>query len=164
MSSNTSMEALAAFPGGVLSLLAAPPAISLAHGPLLARPVPAGFPSPADDYIEGPIDLNRHLIAHQEATFFIRVAGDSMTGFGIHDGDLLVVDRAIEASDQSIVIAVLEGDFTVKQLRHDSEGCLLRAGNTDYPDIRVGAEQALTIWGVVRWSIHEVGSCRQASR
>ena len=133
-------------------------------GPLLATPVPAGFPSPADDYVEGRIDLNRHLIAHREATFFIRVTGDSMTGFGIHDGDLLVVDRAVEASDQSIVIAVLEGDFTVKQLCHAPEGYLLRAGNADYPDIRVGADQSLTIWGVVRWSIHEVGICRQASR
>ena len=126
---------------------------------------PTGFPSPADDYVEGRIDLNRHLIAHQEATFFIRVAGDSMTGFGIHDGDLLVVDRAVEASDLSIVIAVLEGDFTVKQLCHGAEGYLLRAGNADYPDIRVGADQSLTIWGVVKWSIHEVGSsCPQASR
>lgn len=157
MSSTLCMEAPTAFPGGLLSLLAEPPALSLARGPLLARPVPAGFPSPADDYVEGRIDLNSHLVAHREATFFIRVAGDSMTAFGIHDGDLLVVDRAVEAIDRSIVIAVLEGEFTVKQLCRDAQGCLLRAGNAAYPDIRVGAEQALTIWGVVRWSIHEVG-------
>lgn len=148
------MEGPAAFPGLPSSLA----------GPLLATPVPAGFPSPADDYVEGRIDLNRHLITHKEATFFMRVAGDSMTGFGIHDGDLLVVDRAVKASDRSIVIAVLEGDFTVKQLCHAPQGCVLRAGNSDYPDIRVGAEQALTIWGVVRWSIHEVGACPPASR
>lgn len=158
------MEGPAAFPGGLPSLLAAPPAVSRASGPLLARPVPAGFPSPADDYVEGRIDLNRHLIAHREATFFIRVAGDSMTGFGIHNGDLLVVDRSVEANDGSIVIAVLEGDFTVKQLCHTPEGCLLRAGNADYPDIRVGAEQAFNVWGVVKWSIHEVGACLPASR
>lgn len=125
---------------------------------------PTGFPSPADDYVEGRIDLNQHLIAHREATFFIRVTGDSMNGFGIHDGDLLVVDRAVEAGDGSIVIAVLEGDFTVKQLCRDAQGCLLRAGNAGYPDIRVGADQALTVWGVVKWSIHEVKACQQASR
>lgn len=157
-------EGPTAFPGGLLSLLAAPPAALQASGQLLATQVPAGFPSPADDYVEGRIDLNKHLIAHREATFFVRVAGDSMNGFGIHDGDLLVVDRSVEASDGSIVIAVLEGDFTVKQLCHDAEGHLLRAGNAAYADIRVGAEQSLAIWGVVRWSIHKVDICPPASR
>ena len=126
--------------------------------PVLARPVPAGFPSPADDYAEERIDLNEHLITHKEATFFVRVAGESMVGFGIHDGDLLVVDRAGEPADRSVVIAVVDGDFTIKQLCRIPQGVLLRSGGNAHADIFVGAEQTLSVWGVVRWSIHQVGS------
>jgi DNA polymerase V len=78
--------------------------------------VPAGFPSPAEDYVEGPLDLNRHLIPHPAATFFVRVSGDSMVGAGIHSGDLLIVDRAITATHNHVIIAVLNGDLTIKRL------------------------------------------------
>ncbi len=132
--------------------------------PILATSVPAGFPSPADDHAEERIDLNEYLIAHKEATFFVRVAGDSMVGFGIHHGDLLVVDRAIDAVDRSVVIAVVDGDFTVKQLCRIPEGVLLRSGSATHSDIFVGEEQTLTVWGVVRWSIHQVWSCPETSR
>lgn len=125
--------------------------------PILVRPVPAGFPSPAADYAEGRLDLDEHLIEHREATFFVRVAGNSMTGFGIHNNDLLVVDRAQEVTDRSIVIAVIDGEFTVKQLCRLPEGVLLRAGSPDHGDIFVGPEQELTLWGVVKWSIHKTG-------
>jgi hypothetical protein len=83
--------------------------------PLLARPVPAGFPSPATDYVETRLSLDKHLIEHEDATFFVRVQGNSMVGFGIHDGDLLVVDRSRDPGDRSVVIAVVDGQFMVKQ-------------------------------------------------
>lgn len=124
--------------------------------PLLAKPVPAGFPSPAAGYSEDRICLDEHLVEHREDTFFVRVVGESMTGFGIHDGDLLVVDRAIEPADRSIVVAVVDGEFTVKQLCRLPEGVLLRACGRGHGDILVTHEQELGIWGVVRWSIHRV--------
>lgn len=125
--------------------------------PLLPRPVPAGFPSPAADYAEDRLNLDEHLIEHREATFFVRVEGHSMTGFGIHDGDLLVVDRALAPGDRAIVVAVIDGAFTVKQLCRTARGVLLRSGGAGCGDILVGPEQELTVWGVVRWSLHRVG-------
>ncbi len=124
--------------------------------PLLADAIPAGFPSPANDYIETALSLDEHLIEHQEATFFVRVAGHSMTQFGIHDGDLLVVDRALDPTDLSVVVAVVDGEFTVKQLCRIPEGVLLRAGSPSHGDILVNAEQDFRVWGVVRWAIHRV--------
>lgn len=124
--------------------------------PLLSQPVPAGFPSPATDYVEDQLSLDEHLIEHQEATFFVRVSGHSMTGFGIHDDDLLVVDRSASPADRSIVIAVIDGQFTIKQLCRIPDGVLLRSGGGGHGDILVGPDQELTVWGVVRWSIHRV--------
>jgi DNA polymerase V len=115
-----------------------------------------GFPSPAADFVEDRLSLDEHLIEHREATFFVRVAGNSMTGFGIHDGDLLVVDRAIEPADRSVVIAVVDGNFTVKQLCRIPDGILLRSNGHGHGDILVGPDQELTVWGVVRWAIHAV--------
>src|SRR5215831_7665344 len=83
---------------------------------LFLVPVSAGYPSPADDYLEGPLDLNEHLITHPTATFFVRVAGESMREAGIHSGDVLVVDRALTPRNGSIVIAVVNGELTVKRL------------------------------------------------
>lgn len=125
-------------------------------GPVLARAVPAGFLTPADDCVAGRISLDAYLVQHQEATFFLRVAGDSMRDLGIFDGDLLVVDRAQPAVHASVVIAVVDAAFTVKQLLHTPQGYVLRAANPAYADIVVGAEQELTIWGVVRWAIHQI--------
>lgn len=124
--------------------------------PLLSQSVPAGFPSPASDYVEDHLSLDEHLIEHQEATFFVRVAGNSMTGFGIHDGDLLVVDRSLTPVDRTVVVAIIDGEFTVKQLCRIPNGVLLRSGAPGHGDILVGPEQELTVWGVVRWSIHSV--------
>ncbi len=121
---------------------------------LLRRAVPAGFPSPADDYVELRISLDEHLVEHRESTFFMRVAGDSMKGKGIFDGDLLVVDRALPAVDGCVVIAVVDGEFTVKQLLHTPKGPVLRAAHPDYPDMRIKPEQDFSIWGVVSWNIH----------
>jgi DNA polymerase V len=127
--------------------------------PLLAHPVPAGFPSPANDFVEQHLSLDEHVIEHPEATFFVRVAGHSMTGFGIHHGDLLVVDRAMTPTSRSIVVAVVDGQFTVKQLNFLPDGVLLRGQGNDtsaQQDFFVTAEQELTVWGVVRWTIHRV--------
>lgn len=130
--------------------------IPLAGRPLLARPVPAGLPLPACDFIGDHLSLEDELIEHREATFFARVSGDSMTGFSIHDGDLLVVEHTTTPTDRSVVIAVVDGEFTVKQLCRLPEGILLRANDQDHGDIFVGPEQAFAVWGVVRWVIHRV--------
>ena len=124
--------------------------------PLLAQPVPAGFPSPATDYVETRLSLDEHLIEQEDATFFVRVQGNSMTGFGIHDGDLLVVDRSREPGDRNVVIAVVDGQFMVKQVCRVPDGVLLRSNGSGHGDILVGSEQELVVWGVVRWAIHKV--------
>jgi DNA polymerase V len=138
------------------SLSFPPPCIVVPGFPVLAKPVPAGFPSPAADYFEDRLSLDEHLIEHKEATFFVRVQGHSMTGFGIHDGDLLVVDRALDPQDRQVVVAVVDGSFTVKQLCKLQNGVLLRAGAKGHGDILVSGDQELTVWGVVRWSIHQI--------
>lgn len=122
--------------------------------PLFGHKIAAGFPSPADDYVEDRIDLNQHLIRHKEATFFLRVTGDSMLGAGIHDGDLLVVDRAIDPADGKIVIAVLDGELTVKRLERRGGRVRLLPENPAFPAIEVSNEQDLVIWGVVTSVIH----------
>jgi len=122
--------------------------------PLFGHKIPAGFPSPADDYVEDRIDLNQHLIRHKEATFFLRVKGDSMLGAGIHDGDLLVVDRALEPVGGKIVIAVLDGELTVKRLERRAGQVRLMPENPAFAPIVVNNEQDLVIWGVVTNVIH----------
>jgi len=133
-----------------------PPCIPRPGTPLLASPVPAGFPSPAADFVEDRLSLDEHLILHREATFFVRVTGHSMNGFGIHDGDLLVVDRSLEVVDRSVVIAVVDGNFTVKQFCRTPGGILLRSNSQGHGDILVSEDQEMSIWGVVRWSIHAI--------
>lgn len=118
--------------------------------------VAAGFPSPAQDYFDGRIDLNAHLIKDITSTFVVRVTGDSMEGAGISDGDELIVNRALEPKDGSVVIAVLDGELTVKRLRITGTGVVLQAENRKYPDIRVPALSELTIWGVATRCLHHV--------
>ncbi|QFZ91236.2 LexA family protein [Synechococcus elongatus] len=122
--------------------------------PLYQMPVSAGFPSPADDYIEQRLDLNRHLIKNPAATFMARVSGDSMIGVGIHDGDMIIVDRSLEPRDGQIVIAVLNGELTVKRLRQDRQRLFLQAENPNYPDLEITDGSAFQIWGVVTNVIH----------
>ena len=120
--------------------------------PVYASRISAGFPSPADDHIEGKLDLNRHLVRRPAATFFIRAQGESMKDAGIFDGDLLVVDRGIVPRAGDIVIAVLHGELTVKRLAMTEAGSILSADNPAYPDIRPG-EAGCELWGVVTFSI-----------
>jgi DNA polymerase V len=123
--------------------------------PLLASRVEAGFPSPADDHVERSLDLNEELIPHPAATFFLRAGGSSMLGAGIHDGDLLVVDRSLSAEPGRVVVAVVDGDFTVKRLTRTSDGLSLTAEHPGYPPIAFGHDTEVSIWGVVRSVIHE---------
>lgn len=116
--------------------------------------VPAGFPSPAEDFVEGPLDLNRYLIHHPAATFFVRVMGDSMIGVGIYPHDLLIVDRAVTPVNGSIVIAVVNGDLTVKRLHQDGEQISLLPEKPAYEPIPITAAMAFEVWGVVTQSIH----------
>lgn len=122
--------------------------------PLFLSGVSAGFPSPAEDYIDRKLDLNELLIANPAATFFVRVSGDSMTGAGIHHDDILIVDRSLEAASGSIVIAVYNGELTVKRLVRDAEGSRLVAENPNYPPLHINGEDGCEIWGVVTSVVH----------
>lgn len=124
--------------------------------PLFAHSVHAGFPSPADDYVAESLDLNEYLIAHKEATYFLRATGQSMLGAGIHDGDLLVVDRSLIPRHRAVVIAVVDGEFTVKRLYKRAGRIGLLAENPDYPAIEFADGQELEIWGVVTSVIHRL--------
>jgi DNA polymerase V len=122
--------------------------------PLFGSKVPAGFPSPADDHLEASIDLNQQYVRHPAATFFVRVQGHSMVGAGIHNNDLLVVDRSLEAKSGSIVIAVINGELTVKRLLMDGNEVWLMPENPDYQAIQIKEGVDLHIWGVVAHVIH----------
>ncbi|MFU8797874.1 MAG: LexA family protein [Gammaproteobacteria bacterium] len=124
--------------------------------PLFSSKVQAGFPSPAEDYQEGHLDLNNYLIQHPAATFFVRVAGDSMIGAGIFANDLLIVDRSLSAQSGKIVIAVVNGDFTVKRLEKTGNKIRLLPENPEYPAIEITEESECQIWGVVTNVIHSV--------
>ena len=122
--------------------------------PLFESRIQAGSPSPADELMEEALDLNVHLIQHKEKTFFVRVAGESMTGAGIFPGDLLIVDRALEAVSGNIIIAVLNGELTVKRLYKHQETLILCAENENYSDIKITQYDDFSIWGVVTNVIH----------
>lgn len=123
---------------------------------LFAGPVTAGFPSPASDYVEDKLDLNEHIVRHPAATFFVRAAGDSMTGAGIFDGDILVVDRSLKPVNSNIVIAVLDGEFTVKRLKISKGKITLQSENPNYAPIEITPESNFSVWGVVTYVIHKV--------
>lgn len=122
--------------------------------PLLVEPISAGFPSPADDYLQNPLNLDEALIPHPAATFMMRVEGDSMTGCGIFSGDMLIVDRSLNPEDGTVVIAVLDGEFTVKRFRRSNGRILLAAENPDYPPIVINEGADFHVWGVVTYVVH----------
>lgn len=117
--------------------------------PLAGSPVRAGFPSPAEDFCEKQLDIASLLVQHPQATFLLRVAGPSMQDYGISDGDLILVDRSIQARHGHIVVAVVDGEFTVKYLYQAGGVVRLKAGNPTYPDIIPKGDQTLEIWRVV---------------
>lgn len=123
--------------------------------PAFLSPVQAGFPSPADDYVENKLDLNSLVIKHPTATFFVRVEGESMKDADIHSGDILVVDRSIEAADGKVVVAVINGEFTVKRFVIDSSGAYLIPENKKYPTLKIEEGSDFQVWGVVTYVIHK---------
>lgn len=123
--------------------------------PLFSSGVSAGFPSPADDHIERKLDLNELLIQNPAATFFVRVAGDSMIGAGINHGDILVVDRSLQAAHDKIVIAIIHGELTVKRLMGNDSSWQLVAANAAYPAVAITEESGCEVWGVVTSVIHQ---------
>lgn len=115
----------------------------------------AGFPSPAQDYLSESIDLNKELVKHPATTFYARAVGDSMKDCGIDDGDLLVIDKSLEPQEGDIIVAYVDGEFTLKKVRLDAPGkCLwLMPANEEYSPIRVTEENSFIIWGVLTYNI-----------
>jgi len=122
--------------------------------PLYAAGVSAGFPSPADDYVESALDLNEHLVREPAATFFVRAQGESMVGAGIHDGDLLVVDRSAEITNGKVVIACINGELTVKRYTRRDGKVRLAPENPAYKSLSLHEEDDIRMWGVVTNVIH----------
>jgi DNA polymerase V len=123
---------------------------------LLAPQIKAGFPSPADDYLQESIDFNRDLIRHPESTFYGRVEGNSMVDAGIHHGDIAVIDRSLEAQNGDIVVGYINGEFTMKRLdlSHKKDGYIeLQPANKNFQPIRIDESDEFEIWGVVVWTI-----------
>ncbi|MDP8226320.1 MAG: translesion error-prone DNA polymerase V autoproteolytic subunit [Candidatus Celaenobacter polaris] len=123
--------------------------------PMYKSEIKAGFPSPASDYIESTLDLNKFLIKHPSATFFVRVEGDSMIDAGIHSGDILIVDRAVQAEKHKIVIAAVNGELTVKRIWHDEDRLFLQSGNINFSPLEITPDMDFHIWGVVTYVIHK---------
>ncbi len=117
--------------------------------------VAAGFPSPAEPFIEQSLDLNELMIRHPAATFFVRVNGDSMQGAGIFSGDILVVDRSLSAVNGKIIVAFVNGEFTVKRLLLDGKNACLAPENPSYATIPITPETEFQVWGVVTYVIHK---------
>ena len=122
----------------------------------LYNSIAAGFPSPAEDHMDSSLDLNQHLIKHPSSTFYVYARGDSMVSAGISDGDMLIVDRSLEATNDSIVVAIINGEFTVKSISKVNEHLYLMPHNTSYNPIEITEEMDFEIWGVVTHSIHSV--------
>ena len=123
---------------------------------LFAPGVKAGFPSPAEDYLHESLDFNRDLIRHPEATFYGRVAGDSMQDAGICEGDIAVIDRSVEPQDGDVIVGYINGEFTIKflDLTHRKDGYIeLRPANKKYSPIRIDENDSFEVWGVVVWTI-----------
>lgn len=121
--------------------------------PLVEATISAGFPSPADDYSEARLDLNKELISNESATFYARVRGDSMTLAGISDGDLLIIDKSKTPINGSIVVCLIDGEFTVKRLQKKGNQFFLMPENDNYQPIKIKPENDVTIWGVVTYTI-----------
>ena len=117
--------------------------------PVISGGISAGFPSPAMDFIDLTIDLNKHVVKHPSSTFYGRVKGESMKDEGINDGDLLVIDKSLEPTDGKIAICYIDGEFTVKKIKLEKEVCWLMPANKDYQPIKVTKDNDLIIWGIV---------------
>ena len=126
----------------------------LKYFPLYENAVQCGFPSPADDFLDLDINLNDYLVKHKSATFCVKVNGSSMNGVGIHSGDVLVVDRAESVKNNSIVLAVIDNEFTVKSIKKNAGKLYLNPANDNYKPIEITEDMNFHIWGVVTFVIH----------
>ncbi len=124
--------------------------------PLIGMKIPAGFPSPAQEYIEDSLDLNEYLIPHPASTYFVRVEGESMINSGIYPDDIIIVDRSLEPTNNRIVIANLNGELTVKRLKIMNDKYHLVPDNKDYPPLVIEDWMDMTIWGVATYVIHKL--------
>ncbi len=124
--------------------------------PFFDTKIQAGFPSPAEDHMEQRLDLNSLVIENPSATFFVRVAGESMKDVGIDDGDVLVVDRSIEKWENRIVVAVIDSEFTIKRFTKKNGFVVLEAENSQYPSIKITPETDFSVWGVVCWTLKKL--------
>jgi DNA polymerase V len=123
--------------------------------PLVNAFISAGFPSPADDYLEGKLDLNKLLIQHPNSTFFARVRGNSMIDVGIHDGDILIIDKSLEPKHNSVLVCFIDGEFTVKKVSKVDGDFYLMPENKDFAPIKIEKESDFRLWGVVTHCIHK---------
>jgi len=123
--------------------------------PLFEGSVPAGFPSPADDYMDMDLDLYGHLVPNPSSTFCIKVSGESMKDAGIKDGDVMIVDRSLEPKNRSIVLAVMDGEFTVKRINVNDKELYLMPENDSFTPIKITEEMDFLVWGVVTYIIHK---------
>lgn len=115
--------------------------------------IKAGFPSPAQDYMEQAIDLNKELIRHPASTFYGRVVGNSMSGEGIEEGDILIIDKSLELMDGDLAVCFINGEFTVKRVKLEKEFAWLVPSNPDYQPIKVTKDDEFTIWGIVTYTV-----------
>jgi DNA polymerase V len=123
--------------------------------PLFQSKVSAGFPSPAEDYVEKKLDLNKYLIRHPAATFYVKVKGSSMVDARLKDGDILIVDKSLEPRSNDIAVCFLDGEFTVKRIKKTKEGFFLVPENPDYKPIKVTEDNDFQVWGVVTYIIYK---------
>jgi|TARA_B110000240_G_C13369017_1_gene397392 DNA polymerase V len=139
----------------IFDIKATKPLLSYQALKLFEHKVPAGFPSPADDHIEKKLDLNDYLIKQKEATFFVRIKGDSMIDAGIHDNDIVIVDKSQKASNGDIVLASVDGEFTVKLLSSYKSKYRLLAANEKYKPIEINESMQFEVWGVVTGAVRK---------
>ena len=123
---------------------------------LVEQGISAGFPSPADDFKEIRISLDKELVKNQESTFYARVSGDSMLGAGIDDGDLLVIDKSLSPENGKIAVCFIDGDFTVKRIVKEKGRLYLKAENKKYKSIELSGESELIVWGIVEYVIKKL--------
>ncbi len=141
--------------GSIKSIFKSDPKTRIVR-PLLGSDIPAGFPSPAQDYIEERLDLNEYLIKHPSATYFVRVDGYSMIEAGIFPDDILIVDRSLEAINKKVIIAVINGELTVKRLIIKNNIYYLKPDNPEFDTIEISSDDQFSVWGVVTYVIHKL--------
>ena len=124
--------------------------------PYISSGIKAGFPSPAADFDESKISLDHVLVKNKEATFYAKASGNSMTGAGIDDGDILVIDRSIEPKNNKVAVCFIDGEFTVKRIKIEEEAVYLMPENSNYKAIKISLENELIIWGIVTYVIKSI--------